>query len=204
MTRSYIADIWFDPSCPYSRLTARWLVEVARVRPVEVRWRVMSLSVLNEGRDDDPEGDPEGYLWIPARICAAVQERHGHAALGRFYAALWADRERGEGDWIGDIEQALADADLPRELARVGMSEEYDDALRASHAAGVGLVGDHVGTPVIAATSADGERVAFFGPVISAVPTGEQAARLWDATLVVAATPGFHELKGPPPREPAA
>ncbi|GAA1997539.1 hypothetical protein GCM10009799_25720 [Nocardiopsis rhodophaea] len=112
-------------------------------------------------------------------------------------------REHGDGDWIGGVDQALADAALPRELARVGTSEEYDDALRASHAEGVSLVGEHVGTPIVAATGADGERVAFFGPVISEVPTGEPAGRLWDAALVVAATPGFHELKGPPPTEPS-
>src|SRR5699024_840839 len=94
MADTWTADFWFDPSCPYTRLTARWLAEAARVRPINVRRRVMSLAVLNEGRDDDPEGDPEGYLWIPARICAAVQVEHGHEALSRFYDALWASRER--------------------------------------------------------------------------------------------------------------
>lgn len=65
-----VADVWFDPSCPYTRVTSRWLLEVAKVRPIEVRWQMMSLSVLNENRDDDSEGDPEGYLWAPVRICA--------------------------------------------------------------------------------------------------------------------------------------
>lgn len=156
--------------------------------------------MLNEGRDDDPEGDPEGYLWVPVRICAAVQQKYGREALGRFYAALWAGQERGEQDWIGDLEAALADVGLPRELAEAGISQEYDDAVRASHAEGVGLVGAHAGTPVIAVTGADGERIAIFGPVISRIPRGEQAAQLWDGTLLVAGVPGFHELKGPAPR----
>lgn len=186
-----IADFWFDPSCPYTWKTSRWLVEVAEIRPVSVRWRVMSLSVLNEHRDDDPEGDPDGYLWIPARICAAVQQEHGHEALGRFYTELWS-RESGAEDWIGDFARALDRAGLPSELASIGT--EYDDVLRASHAAAMDVLGPHVGSPIIAV---DG--IAFFGPVISVVPTGEQAGRLWDGTLLVAGTPGFHELKGVAP-----
>nr|SBP01254.1 FIG00820885: hypothetical protein [Nonomuraea gerenzanensis] len=195
-----MADLWFDPSCPYTWVTARWLMEVREVRPVEVRWHVMSLSVLNEGRDDDPEGDPEGYLWVPVRICAAVQRDHGQQALEKLYTALWTT---GTGDWIGDLRTALATAGLPVGLAEAGLGTGYDEVVRASHAEAVALIGgDHVGTPIVAVTREDGERVVFFGPVVSRVPTGEQAARLWDGTLLVAGTPGFHELKGGPHEEP--
>ncbi|MGR3931582.1 mycothiol-dependent nitroreductase Rv2466c family protein [Streptomyces sp. BRA346] len=195
-------DFWFDPACPYSWLTSRWVVEAATVRPLDVRWRVMSLAVLNEGRDDDPEGDPEGYLWMPVRICAAVLRHHGHEALGAFYAALWADRgDGGAQQWINDPEVALADAGLPPGLAEAAMCRDYDDAVRASHAEGIAALGPHVGTPVVAVPDPrgdDGTRIAFFGPVLSRVPRGEEAGRLWDATLVVAGAPGFHELKGAP------
>ncbi|MDA8369750.1 MAG: DsbA family protein [Nocardiopsaceae bacterium] len=197
----WIADFWFDPSCPYTWITSRWLLEAAEVRPIEVRWRVMSLSVLNEGRDDDPEGDPEGYLWIPVRVCAAVLENYGNEALGRLYTAMWG-RGSGASGWLGDLRRALDEAGLPRETAEAGMLTDYDDVVRSSHAEGVGLVGGHAGTPVIAVTSPDGERTAFFGPVISRVPRGEQAARLWDGTLLVAGIAGFHELKGLPHEEP--
>ncbi|MFC4121930.1 DsbA family protein [Nonomuraea zeae] len=196
-----VADFWFDPACPYTWITSRWLLEVAKVRPVEVRWHVMSLSVLNEGRDDDPEGDPEGYLWVPVRVCAAVRKAYGQEALGRFYTALWsADGE--QRDWIGDLRAALAAAGLPEGLAEAGLSTEYDDLVRESHAEGIGLIGEHVGTPVVAVTGGGGERVVFFGPVVSVLPRGEQAGRLWDGTLLVAGTPGFHELKGRPHQEP--
>ncbi|MGP3931121.1 mycothiol-dependent nitroreductase Rv2466c family protein [Nonomuraea sp. KM88] len=200
-----IADIWFDPSCPYTWVTSRWLLEVRKVRPVEVRWHVMSLSVLNEGRDDDPEGDPEGYLWVPVRVCAAVRRHHGQEALGRFYTALWTTGDGG--DWIGDLRAALESAGLPAGLAEAGLSTDYDDDVRASHAEGIALVGEHVGTPIVAVTgTGDGPggsgRIAFFGPVVSRVPRGEDAGRLWDGTLLVAGTPGFHELKGGPHREP--
>jgi hypothetical protein len=189
-----IADFWLDPSCPYTWLASRWLVEVTKVRPVSVRWRVMSLSVLNEGRDDDPEGDPQGYLWVPARVCAAVQQEHGHDALGDFYPQLW-DQEHRNGDWIGDLADALERADLPRHLADTGTTTTYDAAVRASHAAAMTELGPHVGTPIIATTTPDGGRVAFFGPVLSQIPTGSRAGDLWDATLLLAGTPGFHELK---------
>ncbi|SFP95848.1 hypothetical protein SAMN05421810_1049 [Amycolatopsis arida] len=201
MADRWIADFWFDPSCPYTFITSRWLVEVTTVRPVDVRWRVMSLSVLNEHRDDDPEGDPEGYLWVPVRVCAAVARHHGHDALGRFYAELWsgADQDRVGQDWIGDLETALAAAGLPTSLAEAGTTEEYDDAVRASHQDGVRLVGDHTGTPVLAVTCPDGSRPAMFGPVLSQVPHGERAGRLWDGVLLVTGVPGFHELKGRAP-----
>ncbi|TDE57239.1 disulfide bond formation protein DsbA [Nonomuraea mesophila] len=193
--------MWFDPSCPYTWVTSRWLLEVRKVRPVEVRWHVMSLSVLNEGRDDDPEGDPEGYLWVPVRVCAAVLRQHGQEALGRFYTALWTTG--GDGDWIADLRTALESAGLPAELAAAGTSTDYDDDVRASHAEGVALAGEHVGTPIVAVTGADGGgRVAFFGPVMSRIPRGEDAGRLWDGTLLVAGTAGFHELKGGPHQEP--
>lgn len=203
MTTRWLADFWFDPSCPYTWLTSRWLLEVAGARPIDVRWHVMSLSVLNEGRDDDPEGDPDGYLWVPVRVCAAVRQEYGGEALGRFYTALWTSgRDSGDGDWLGDLHDALDAAGLPRSLAEAGTSTDYDDLVRASHAEGVGLVGEHTGTPVTAVTSPDGERTAFFGPVVSQVPRGEQATRLWDGTLLVAGVPGFHELKGTPHEEP--
>lgn len=200
MTEKRIADFWFDPGRPYTWLTSRWMLEVEQVRPVAVRWHVMSLSVLNEDRDDDPEGDPEGYLWRPVRVCAAVAQRYGQQALGKLYTAM-GTRFHQRGDW-GDIRAALADARLPAELADVAESTVYDDVVRASHAAGIGLVGRHVGTPVIAVAGPDGTRVAFFGPVVSRIPRGEQAGQLWDGTLLVARIPGFHELKGTYPAEP--
>ncbi|MQA11485.1 MAG: disulfide bond formation protein DsbA [Pseudonocardiaceae bacterium] len=203
-----IVDFWFDPACPYTWITSRWMVEVQRLRPVEVRWNVMSLAILNEGREVNPE-DPDGeygdelehYLWMPVRICAAVQQRYGHDALGRLYTALGV-RFHNRGDWLG-IPAALAEAGLPAELAEVAESTQYDDVVRASHAEGIGLVGMDVGTPVIAVPGADGQRIAFFGPVVSPAPRGELAAQLWDGTLLVAGVPGFFELKRTRTAEPS-
>jgi hypothetical protein len=189
-----IVDVWFDPSCPYTWLTSRWIIEAATVRPLDVRWHMMSLSVLNEGREIDPEGDPDGYLWGPVRVCAAVEHRHGQDALGRFFTA-YGTRVHDRGEW-GEFGGALTDAGLPPELADVAWTHEFDDAVRASHTEGITLVGEHVGTPIIATVTEAGERIAVFGPVISQVPLGEAAGRLFDGVVLVGGTPGFHELKG--------
>ncbi len=194
------ADCWFDPSCPYTWVTARWLEEVERVRAVRVRWHVMSLAVLNEGRDDDPEGDPEGWLWQPVRLFAVVADRYGQQALTALYR-VWGAAVHDRGQWpaVGDL---LERAGLPRALAQVMDSGEHDGLVRASHEAGIGLVGTHVGTPVVAVPGPEGVPVAWFGPVLSRVPRGEAAGRLWDGVTSVVATPGFHEVKGRAPGPP--
>ncbi|GAB2816028.1 mycothiol-dependent nitroreductase Rv2466c family protein [Streptomyces daliensis] len=202
---AYVADFWFDPACPYTWITSRWLLEVATVRPVSVRWRVMSLSVLNEHLDEDPEGDPDGYLWMPVRVCAAVEEEFGHEALGRFYTALGTRLHLGgDWDWRTLFPSSLAAAGLPERLAEAGGSTAYDAAVRASHEAGTGLVGEDVGTPVIAVRPADGgvdgggATTAFFGPCVSPTPRGEAAGRLWDGVLLMAGVAGFYEFKRAP------
>lgn len=191
----WTVDFWLDPACPLTRNTARWVGEVARTRPVQVTWNVMSLSILNEHRDDDPEGDPDGYLWIPARIAAAVQTEHGHDALGTFYDALWTNADGTEREWIGDAREALARAGLPAALAEAGHTTQYDADLRASHNSGVGRIGQETGTPILAIATPDGDRRTYFGPVLTELPPPAEAARLWDALLILTTTPSFRELK---------
>lgn len=193
------ADFWFDPLCPWAWLTSRWMLEVEKVRPVEVRWHVMSLSVLNEHRLEELPEQYRGLMqagWGPVRVCIAAEEQHGSEVLGPLYTALGnrfhlQGRERNR----ETLQDALKEAGLPVELADAADSDAYDSQLRASHKRGIDLVGQDVGTPVIAVPGADGKQVAFFGPVVTPAPKGEAAARLWDGTLMVAATPGFYELK---------
>ncbi|UQA95386.1 mycothiol-dependent nitroreductase Rv2466c family protein [Streptomyces halobius] len=196
------ADFWFDPLCPWAWMTSRWMLEVEKVRPVEVRWHVMSLAVLNEDKlDEIPEEYREGMLpggksWAPVRVCVAAEQQHGSEVLGPLYTALGTRlHNRGERNTRETIVAALEDAGLPVGLVDAAGSDAYDAQLRASHKQGIDLVGQEVGTPVIAVPGSDGEQIAFFGPVVTPAPKGEEAAKLWDGTLMVASIPGFYEIK---------
>ncbi|MDC7338984.1 mycothiol-dependent nitroreductase Rv2466c family protein [Streptomyces lydicus] len=196
------ADFWFDPLCPWAWMTSRWMLEVEKVRPVEVRWHVMSLAVLNEDKLDTLPAEyaenmrPGGKAWGPVRVVIAAQQLHGDEAVGRLYTALGTRfHNEGLGVTPESIAAALDDAGLPAELIEYAGKDTYDTQLRASHKEGIDLVGQEVGTPVIAVPGADGEQIAFFGPVVTPAPKGEQAAKLWDGTLMVASIPGFYEIK---------
>ncbi|MEU6572125.1 mycothiol-dependent nitroreductase Rv2466c family protein [Streptomyces parvulus] len=194
-------EFWFDPVCPWTWLTSRWMLEVAEVRSVRVSWNVMSLSVLNENRMDElPERIRVlmGEAWAPVRVLTAAGLRHGPEALEPLYTALGTryhvqqrpkDRET--------LEAALIEVGLPVDLADAGDGDRYDEDLRTSHRRGVTLVGEDVGSPIIAVPGPDtaADPVAFFGPVVSPAPKGEDAARLWDGVLAAATTPGFYEIK---------
>jgi hypothetical protein len=186
-------DMWFDPRCPWAWLTSRWLLEVEQVRPIEVRFHVMSLSLLNEGRED-PAKTARGLG--PVRVCTAAAQRHGEGVLRELYTAF-GNRIHRRKEQLGPelFTGALTDAGLDPVLAGAADSTDYDEALRASHDAGMEPVGLDVGTPTIHAPGPDGERVAFFGPVVTPAPKGEVAGRLWDGVMLVAGTPGFYEIK---------
>jgi len=185
-------DFWFDPMCPFAWVTSRWIGEVEDVRGIETNWNVMSLSVLNEGRDLPAEYAEKMKLgWGPVRVIVAARELHGDEYIKPLYDAMGTlIHHEGIKDFTEVISKALAETGLPVELARFADSEEYDVQLRASHDAGISLVGQDVGTPVVAVNG-----IAFFGPVLTRIPRGEEAGRIWDATVTLAGYPHFFELK---------
>ncbi|MGY0236495.1 mycothiol-dependent nitroreductase Rv2466c family protein [Longispora urticae] len=184
-------DLWVDPICPWAWQAARWLLEVERVRDVTVRFRAMSLSMLNQGKKDL---DTRYRLllnrgWGPARVCAVAEAED---ALRPLYLAM-ADRIHEQRAGLGEpmLRAALATAGLPGDWATHAADDTLDATLRASHEEVTALVGTDLGTPVLHVAGAP----AFFGPVIAPAPTGEAAGRLWDGALLLAGTPGFSELK---------
>lgn len=187
-----VVDFWFDPACPWAWLTSRWILEAEKVRPVRVVFHVMSLAVLNQGRDL-----PDGYrqfldgAWPAVRVALAVEREYGQESLAAFYTAIGTRyHPQGEPKTRETTEKALADVGLPTGLAELGETGDWDDDLRASHHRGMDPVGDDVGTPVIHYNGS-----AIFGPVLTPAPTGEEAGRVLDAVVVLTSFPGFYELK---------
>jgi len=185
-------EFWFDPSCPWAWMTSRWVDEVAKLRDLDVTFNIMSLAVLNEDQDVSDEYRaffPRALKYT--RLVAAAKELHGQQIVKPLYDALGTRIHPG-GSTNPDevIHQALAEVGLDADFARYADSDEFDTQMRASHFEGINRVGQDVGTPVIAVNG-----VAFFGPVISPAPKGEEAAKLWDGVVQVAAYPGFFELK---------
>jgi len=190
-TRSQ-ADFWFDPMCPWAWMTSRWMLEVEKVRSIDVSWNVMSLSYLNKDRDLPPQyQEMMAAGWGPVRVIIAAQAEHGDEVVLPLYTAM-GNRIHLEDNKDFDvvIDEALAEVGLPASLAEAKTNTDLDKAVAESHHRGMDQVGEDVGTPVISV-----EGVAFFGPVVTPAPKGEAAGKLWDGVILVAATPGFYELK---------
>ena len=191
-TRPDAVDFWFDPSCPFTWQTSRWLVEVADARGLRVDWRLMSLAVLNAGQEV-PEQWREHVARgaVATRVFAAVRAAGGAEVLGRFYTEV-GTRVHGQGAVLGPevFAEALAAVGLPAELAEDDDAQQ--GAVEASHADSQERVGAEAGSPITAFPGAPG----FFGPIVTPAPTGDAALRLFDGLALVSAVPGFSELKG--------
>lgn len=187
-----VVEFGFDATCPFAWVSSRWILEVEKVRDIDLRFTVMSLSVLNEGRDLDPDYmEHLKTAWIPARAAIMVRDAHGVDALRDWYTVIGTKlHNEGVSDREEAVRLALAELDYDPTILDRARTDEVDDALRTSHKRVEQWVGNDVGTPAI---SVDG--TAFFGPVITRIPRDEQAGELFDATVALARYPYFYELK---------
>ena len=192
-------DFWFDPMCPWAWMMSRWIMEVEKVRPIEVSWHVISLSYLNAGRDLGEQYN--SFMergWGPVRVIIAAEELHGSQYVKPLYDAMGTRIHLQKIADFGEvIAGALEEVGLPASLADYADSEDFDAALKASHHAGMDQVGTEVGTPVLAVGG-----YAFFGPVLSPAPKGDEAGRVWDGVRALASYDGFFELKRTRTRDP--
>jgi hypothetical protein len=197
-------QFWFDPLCPWAWITSRWMLEVEKVRPVTVDWRVMSLAYLNlvqhEGKGLSEEyTERMSKAWGPVRVCAAAAADAGPGVLGPLYTAIGTRlHNQGRREDPAIIPEALQEAGLPAWLADAAETTEFDPAIKKSHHEAFDEVGTDVGTPVIRIRGK-----ALFGPVITPAPKGEAAGELWDGLVLVSKADGFFELKRSRDRRPS-
>jgi len=186
------ADFWFDPICPFAWISSRWILEVQQVRDIDVRWHVMSLAYLNQDKDiPDSYRELLAPAWGPVRVLVAAAQRHGDDVLLPLYTAL-GTRIHLEKQPVDRsmIAAAIAEVGLEADLVDAMDDPSYDEAVARSHHEGMDQVGDDVGTPTISF-----EGAAFFGPVLSRIPRGEDAGRIWDGAVALSSFPYFFELK---------
>ncbi|MEZ5247445.1 MAG: hypothetical protein R2707_20320 [Acidimicrobiales bacterium] len=205
--RPFDLEFFWDPVCPFAWVTSRWVTLVAEQRDLHVDWRFIGLRILNEDKDyekDFPPGYPEFHaLGLRGlRVAAAVRAAEGRALMGPLYTKLgegiWNRLPDGSGDILSGYDEeaatrsALVACGLDGSFADHLHDESQDDIIRADTEDALGRTGRDVGTPIVALAD-DGP--AFFGPVISRVPSADEAGDLWDAVMTLARWPGFSEMK---------
>jgi hypothetical protein len=186
-------EFWLDTLCPWAWMTSRWLTEVEKVRDVDITWNVMSLYYLNLGRDwiTDEYLENAHKALGPLRVMVAAQKSLGPGVVGDLYTAYGTHIHLQKEEFSRELsERVISELGLPSSLLDSVEDESLDREIIEIHTRGLSLVGEDVGTPIIAVDS-----TAFFGPVLSPAPKGERAGVLFDAVVTAAQFPEFFELK---------
>ena len=199
-------DFYFDPVCPWAWITSRWVTEVQQQRSYDVSWKFIALRFVNEHKNYATDF-PEGYEVIHGaglnglRVAAAARAEGGNEAVARVYTELGMsihnrqEHEPFRTDTKGHIAQLLSNAGLNAKWADAVDTTAFDDVIRAETTEALGRTGKDVGTPILTFNPGKNNEGSFFGPVISAIPRGSEATRLWDAIEVIATSSGMAELK---------
>jgi len=184
---------YFDPTCPFTWRTSRWLRNVTQPRGHTIGWKLMSLKMLNEGRElPEAYRDRVAFSIRAVRVLQATLDNHGADALDRVYTEFGTRLHYQHAPLDDDLlVTAIAAADLPADLAKSADDDGLDATIRASHDAGQARVGQESGSPIVAI----GDGPGFFGPVVVPVPEGEEAEKLYDAVRLLSSVPAFSELK---------
>jgi 2-hydroxychromene-2-carboxylate isomerase len=202
----YDIEFFWDPVCPFAWITSRWITKVAAQTGYKVDWRFIALRLLNKDKDYATEFPPNyerGHtaglrmLRVAAKIRAELGREHMGALYEGYGRAYW-DQPKGSGmsrklgtvAHIGEVLQAIG---LPAAFATAADDPSWDAELDAETALALSRTGRDVGTPIITFAPPDG--VSFFGPVISRIPSDEEAVMLWNAVLTLTQFPGFAEIK---------
>jgi 2-hydroxychromene-2-carboxylate isomerase len=199
-------DFFFDPVCPWAWITSRWVAEVQELRNYTVSWKFISLKILNQDKMDYASM-PAGYKDVHAagtsclRVAAKARSAAGNDAVAKVYTALGfslhnkQERELFVADIEGHIAGLLSEAGLPGEWALSANDESFDRLIAEETAMGLERAGKDVGTPIITFSPGGLKEASFFGPVISTIPRGEDATKLWDAIETIATSSDMAELK---------
>ena len=199
-------DFFFDPVCPWAWITSRWVSEVQQLRSYDVQWKFISLKFLNEDKMDYSKM-PDGYKDVHAagtnglRVAARARAEQGNEACGAVYTALGTslhknqDREKFVADPVAHIASLLTDAGLPAVWAESALDDSFDALIRTETELALERTGKDVGTPILTFHPGGAKEASFFGPVISTIPRGEEAMKLWDAIETIATSSGMAELK---------
>ncbi len=188
-------EFWVDPACPFCWATARWMVdEVVPNRDVQVTWRPISLKFKNEPPEDSPFYEPVTFTHNLMRVMESARSAEGDDAFFDLYWEAGA-RIHHDGERTFDVEDLLTTVGIDTKHAAAFDDESWDAVIRAGMDDGLALVGDDVGTPIIAITNADGGKAGYFGPVITKVPPTDKSVAMWDALVAMMDVDSFFELK---------